>query len=141
MTLRNCGHLALKWKAGLLIKWGWEANLFFSLGLILKSLVYLMIDLLCIIFLKFHFLFVFMLFSLRFCVHIISEKSFNSLPFWNVYFVQVEIKQRVIVKAESDITVAPNCEPSNTGDRVKCLKLKLGAKVVLTASLDVQDSY
>ena len=40
---------------------------------------------------------------------------------------------------ESDIIAAQNRKPSETGGLVKCLKLKLEAKVMLTVNLDVQD--
>ena len=40
---------------------------------------------------------------------------------------------------ESDIIAAQNRKPSDTGGLVKCLKLKLEAKVMLTVNLDVQD--
>ena len=40
---------------------------------------------------------------------------------------------------ESDIIVAQNCKPSDTGGLVKCLKLKLEAKIMLTVNVDVQD--
>ena len=63
------------------MKWMVEgANLFFSLSVVIRSLVYLIIGLPCIIFPKFHF-FVFILLSLSLNVDIIAEKSFDSLPF------------------------------------------------------------
>ena len=40
---------------------------------------------------------------------------------------------------ESNIIVAQNRKPSDTGDLVKCLKLKLEAKVMLTVNLDVRE--
>ena len=41
---------------------------------------------------------------------------------------------------ESDIIAAQNCKPSDTDDLVKCLKLKLETKVMLTVSADVPDT-
>ena len=40
---------------------------------------------------------------------------------------------------ESDIIASQNCKPSDTGGLVKCLKLKLSAKVMHTVNLDVQN--
>ena len=40
---------------------------------------------------------------------------------------------------ESDIIAAQNRKPSDTGGLVKCLTLKLKAKVMLTVNVDVQD--
>ena len=40
---------------------------------------------------------------------------------------------------ESDIIASQNCKRSGTGGLVKCLKLKLAAKVMHTVNLDVQD--
>ena len=40
---------------------------------------------------------------------------------------------------ESDIIAAQNRKPSNTGGLVKCLTLKLEAKVMLTVNVDVQE--
>ena len=40
---------------------------------------------------------------------------------------------------ESGIIAAPNRRPSDTGGLVKCLTLKLEAKVMLTVNVDVQD--
>ena len=81
-------------------------------------------------------------------LHIFAENvpvlTYNNSMLNQLVGLPIEIEVIDIVPSncgftESDIIAAQNRKPSETGGLVKCLKLKLEAKVMLTVNLDVQD--
>ena len=81
-------------------------------------------------------------------LHIFAENApvskHNDTMLNQLVGLPIEIEATGIVPSncgftESDIIAAQNRKPSNTGGLVKCLTLKLEAKVMLTVNVDVQD--
>ena len=84
----------------------------------------------------------------RQALHIFAENALvsarNNSMLNQLAGLPIEIETRDIVPSncgftESDIIAAQNHKSSDTGGLVKCLKLKLEAKALLTVNLEVQD--
>ena len=68
-----------------------------------------------------------------------NDSMLNQLASLPIEIETIDIEPSNCGFTESDIIAAQNRKPSDTCGLVKCLKLKLQAKVMLTVNLDVQD--